>query len=122
MPGIEPGLPECSEEIRIRSDNRYTTQPLFEQQLILLSIGDTTCLYKVATTRPHLNEIETDDCSYAGRRGSGFCKIDLATVVVVAVAMQSLRCAASVLPLDSLVWTREKECELLHGEGVLNWR
>jgi hypothetical protein len=28
VPGIEPGLPECPDRIRIRSDNRYTTQPL----------------------------------------------------------------------------------------------
>ncbi len=28
VPGIEPGLPEDSEVIRIRSDNRYTTKPI----------------------------------------------------------------------------------------------
>jgi hypothetical protein len=28
VPGIEPGLPEGPDTIRIRSDNRYTTQPL----------------------------------------------------------------------------------------------
>jgi hypothetical protein len=27
VPGIEPGLPEYPDVIRIRSDNRYTTQP-----------------------------------------------------------------------------------------------
>lgn len=27
VPGIEPGLPEHPEEIRIRSDNRYTIEP-----------------------------------------------------------------------------------------------
>ena len=27
VPGIEPGLPEETERVRIRSDNRYTTQP-----------------------------------------------------------------------------------------------
>jgi hypothetical protein len=28
LPGIEPGLPEDTDMIRIRSDNRYTTKPL----------------------------------------------------------------------------------------------
>ena len=28
LPGIEPGLPEDTGVIRIRSDNRYTTKPL----------------------------------------------------------------------------------------------
>ena len=27
LPGIEPGLPEDSDAIRIRSDNRYTIEP-----------------------------------------------------------------------------------------------
>jgi hypothetical protein len=30
LPGIEPGLPEVTEVIRIWSDNRYTTKPLNE--------------------------------------------------------------------------------------------
>ena len=28
VPGIEPGSPEGSNEIKIRSDNHYTTQPI----------------------------------------------------------------------------------------------
>jgi hypothetical protein len=30
LPGIEPGLPEITQVIRIWSDNRYTTKPLNE--------------------------------------------------------------------------------------------
>jgi hypothetical protein len=30
LPGIEPGLPEVTQVIRIWSDNRYTTKPLNE--------------------------------------------------------------------------------------------
>jgi hypothetical protein len=34
VPGIEPGLPEESVTIRIRSDNRYTTQPIDDYLLM----------------------------------------------------------------------------------------
>ena len=44
VPGIEPGLPECSDAIRIRSDNRYTTQPLNDQQLIAERVAAATVL------------------------------------------------------------------------------
>ena len=38
LPGIEPGLPEDTDVIRIRSDNRYTTKPL--NWLFLMKRGE----------------------------------------------------------------------------------
>ena len=52
LPGIEPGLPEDTDVIRIRSDNRYTTKPL--NWLFLMGKGEKIAYIKCVVVAGHV--------------------------------------------------------------------